>query len=505
MPRLTRYLRYCLLVLAAGYIVAYLVIALARIGYPFALEWMESDSLDSVRRILAGQPLYVQPSLSFTPSGYPPLYFYAAAALARVLGIGFPALRLVSLVSSLAVLALIFLIVRRESGSNSAGLLGAGLFAACFRLGGAWFDLARVDSLFLGLMLAAICVLRFGKSRNSAVAAGVLVFLSVLTKQTALFIVPALALYLLLTNWRRGVWFVVSAGLLVAGSFLVINEATHGWFKYYVFDLPATHHISETETNAFWTRDLVFPLFGACIVAFVWFFRQSRDLILFYALLLVGGVLASFLVRIRQGTYVNVLLPAYALLAIVFGLGLSEPQEPGTPGRRWSRVALVLIGILQLAALRYDFTRQVPSAQDRRAGQELVQRIAGTEGEVLAPFSTSLVFQAGKRTWAGAGWLDVVTYDAGPKGKAALEELKQALSERGFALVILPRSNLYQQTFQADVNANYRATGAVFDNPEVFQFRTGADARPESVYVAKGNELRRELKESPPLGGAGRG
>jgi 4-amino-4-deoxy-L-arabinose transferase-like glycosyltransferase len=492
-------------VLAAAYIVAYLVIALARIGYPFALEWMESDSLDSVRRILAGQPLYVQPLLSFTPSGYTPLYFYAAAALARLLGTGFPALRLVSLASSLAVLALIFLIVRRESGSNRAGLMGAGLFAACFRLGGAWFDLARVDSLFLGLMLAAIYVLRFGKSRGSAVAAGVLVFLSALTKQTALFIVPALAVYLLLANWRRGIWFAVSAGLLVAGSFLVINHAALGWFKYYIFDLPAAHRISETEANAFWTRDLVFPLFGACIVAFVWFFRQSRDRILFYALLLAGGVLASFLVRIRQGTYVNVLLPAYAMLAIVFGLGLSESHEPETREQKWLSVGLVLIGILQLAALRYDFKRQVPLTRDREAGRVLVQRIARTEGEVLAPFSTSLVFQAGKQTWAGAGWLDVVTYDSGPKGRAALEELMQALSERRFALVMLPRSNLYQQAFRAAVDSDYRATGAVFSDPDVFQFRTGAAARPESVYVVKGIEIRRDPKESPPLGGAGHG
>jgi 4-amino-4-deoxy-L-arabinose transferase-like glycosyltransferase len=485
MSRLARFLRYCLLVLAAGRVVAYLVIALVRIGYPFALEWMESDSLDSVRRILAGQPLYVQPSLSFTPSGYPPLYFYAAAALARLLGTGFLSLRLVSLVSSLAVLALIFLIVRRESGSSSAGLLGAGLFAACFRLGGAWLDLARVDSLFLALMLAATYLLRFGKSRGSAVVAGALAFLSVLTKQTALFILPAPALYLLLTNWRRGMWFVVSAGLLVAGSFLVINQAALGWFKYYILDLPATHRISENEANAFWTRDLVFPLLGACVVAFVWFFRQSRDRVLFYALLLAGGTLASFLVRIRQGTYVNVLLPAYASLAIVFGLGLSESREPETSGQRTLSVGLVLVGLLQLGVLRYDLRGQLPSTQDREAGKELVQRIAGTDGEVLAPFSTSLVFQAGKQTWASAGWLDVVTYDSGPRGEAALAELKQALSERRFALVMLPQPNLYQQTFQADVDANYRATGAVFDNPDVFQFRTGAAARPESVYVPK--------------------
>ncbi len=41
---------------------AYLYIALSRLTYPFALEWLEGNSLVEVHRILTGQPLYPAPA-----------------------------------------------------------------------------------------------------------------------------------------------------------------------------------------------------------------------------------------------------------------------------------------------------------------------------------------------------------------------------------------------------------------------------------------------------------
>src|SRR5262245_60258037 len=71
-----------ILAVAAYYLLAYLGVALARIGYPFELEWLEGQSLEEVRRLLAGQPIYAAPSLEFVASNYPPLYFVLAAGSA---------------------------------------------------------------------------------------------------------------------------------------------------------------------------------------------------------------------------------------------------------------------------------------------------------------------------------------------------------------------------------------------------------------------------------------
>ena len=77
-----RVLEAALVVVALWYLGAYLAVALARIGYPYDLEWMEGGSLEHVARVLRGQPLYVPPSLEFTPYIYAPLYYYVAAPFA---------------------------------------------------------------------------------------------------------------------------------------------------------------------------------------------------------------------------------------------------------------------------------------------------------------------------------------------------------------------------------------------------------------------------------------
>ena len=60
-----------ILALAIGlvYVAVFLLVALGRIGYPFELEWMEGGAIAHVQRILAGQALYVPPSLDFVPFG----------------------------------------------------------------------------------------------------------------------------------------------------------------------------------------------------------------------------------------------------------------------------------------------------------------------------------------------------------------------------------------------------------------------------------------------------
>ena len=87
---------------------------------------------------------------------YPPLYYYVSAVVALASGIGFFPLRLVSFAASLGAFAIIFSLVRRETGSRAAGILAMGLFAATFREGGSWFDTARVHSLFLLLLLGGV-------------------------------------------------------------------------------------------------------------------------------------------------------------------------------------------------------------------------------------------------------------------------------------------------------------------------------------------------------------
>jgi len=127
----------------------FLRVALQRIDYPFELERMEGSMVDHMLRVYHGKSLYPKPSLEFVSAIYPPIYFWISALVAKIVGVGFFPLRLVSFLASLVNFALVFRIIHRETGIVSSGILAAGLFIGTFGLGGAWFDIARMDSLFL--------------------------------------------------------------------------------------------------------------------------------------------------------------------------------------------------------------------------------------------------------------------------------------------------------------------------------------------------------------------
>ena len=204
---------------------AYLWVALHRLGYPFELEWLEGGAVGIVQRAAAGHGLYVQPSLHYVPWPYPPMYFWTSAAVAHVTGVGFLALRLVSFTASLATFVVIYILVRSGTSDRVAGVCAVGLYAATFRLSGAWLDLGRVDSLFLLLFLLAVLVARRARSWRGGIAVGALVFLAFFTKQTALVAALPLLGWLLLRRPRVGA-AAAGAALLVGHAVAALRRAS---------------------------------------------------------------------------------------------------------------------------------------------------------------------------------------------------------------------------------------------------------------------------------------
>jgi hypothetical protein len=376
-----------LLLGAAAFIVVYVAIASERLLYPYELEWMEGGSVAHVQQILDGRRLYHEPNLDFVAFNYMPLYFYVSAAVAAVIGNGFFALRLVSLLASLGCFILIFQIVLRRSASAYASIAAAALFAASFRLTGAWFDIARVDSLFLALLLAGIYLFDSPRAALRSYLSPSVLFLSFFTKQTALFVAVGLAVSALLTRrGRERVMFAAVFGSLVGISTIAMNVATEGWFRYYVFGLAASHDVSQARVTGFWTTDLrdLYVAFVFCFVAILVPRGSSRlgDRTVQDALLFVSLLVASYLVRIHPVAYTNALMPAAAAVAIYFGVGFAEGARrlEHFPA---AKLTLVMSAALQFLALVYSPTSQVPSAADRRAGERLVERVSSLPGEVF--------------------------------------------------------------------------------------------------------------------------
>jgi hypothetical protein len=451
-PRRAIALLVCLA--TAAPIAVYLWIALHRVDYPYELDWMEGGSVELAGRVLAGHSLYAAPSITFVGWTYPPLFYWVAAAVAKITGLGFLPLRLVSLAASLASMAILGWIVVRETGSRIAGLVAAGLFAATFRISGAWFDTGRVDSLFLALTLLALAWGRWARGVRGGVALGVLAFLAFFTKQTALFALVPVLLYLVLARRRVGIPALLTLAALVVGSTLILNSSTGGWYDYYVVSELLHQPVAQPLWIKFWTHDILhqqWPLVililgGGGLLALIKYRARERPRlgapVLYYAIAAAGLIGSAWVSRLHTGGYLNVLMPAYAAIALLSGLtygALGRGQIARPPRAR--RIALPLAAaalILQLALLVYPIGAQVPTAADRAAGAQLIARLRALPGPVIVLRHPWYATLAGKGTFAQEEAIGDVLRSASTRGSRPLTaSLVTALNRYDVQAVVL--------------------------------------------------------------------
>lgn len=253
----------------------FLFIALSRMTYPFTLEWMESGAFVQISRILARQPLYVRPSFEFIPQIYPPVYFYVSALVDTLFGNSFLSLRLVSIISTVGILYLIFILVRQQTKSYLAGILSAGLFCGTYQLSGYWFDIARVDSLALALLLLSVYLL-LKNNPTASLLGGIFLALSCFTKQTMLIVAVILTIYCILPLRKNNIIFIGTAFLGYIGGTVLLDWLHEGWYSYYIFQLPGRHRFIPkvtkllTSTNEIFFDEILKPILFAAIIGILY-------------------------------------------------------------------------------------------------------------------------------------------------------------------------------------------------------------------------------------------
>lgn len=478
---------------AFGFVLVYVVIGLSRVAFPYDIQWMEGGMVDHVRRIMAGDQLYIAPGVDFTPYIYTPFYFYVSAAVSTVTGIGLLPLRLVALMSSLISFALIGALVRHETRNNFAALLAVGMFAATFVLGGAWFDLARNDTLMLALVLGGIYAVKVDESRLGVVVSAVLFVLAGLTKQTALAIAVAIIVYYLLTKWRYGVLFIVLFGGLTLAATLALDSASGGWYTYYAFDLPGQHPWVRDMLVDFWRLDLapvmIVGIIGLVYLLTVW--RESWRNFLFYGLLAGAMIGSAWLSRLHEGGYINVLIPAFAIIAVLFGLGVNHVRKIDFIQNHAARlIVMYALCLVQFAVLIYTPTDQMPTALDRAAGDHMVETVRGFEGDVWVVHHGYIAYRAGKNEiFAHRMALEDVMRGTDTQIRDALAaNIQQAIAEQRFSAIIFDGSRdnfILVDYYFANLQEFYVGVGEIL--PDEFDGalwpRTGLELRPYYVFV----------------------
>jgi 4-amino-4-deoxy-L-arabinose transferase-like glycosyltransferase len=478
--------------LAGLFLLVFALLAALRSTYPYELEWIEGAMLDEMRWIIQGRPLYAPPDLHFIPFAYNPLYFYLSAALMKLIGIGFFAPRLISILSTLGCFLLLYLIVFQDTRRRAAGFLAAGLYAACYRFAGAWMDLAKTDSLFLFLILLGFFFVRDTRSLWRLPAAAALFLLAYYTKQSALPVILGVAAGSLVQTRGRTWPLWLAVAVLGIAIFWGLDWVSDGWYSFYTVNL-FSYHEKVKSIWGFWAGFLprLWPalLLSTLYPLLAFRFRQEGAPH-FWLNLGFGGalLLSSWSVFLKVWTYANGYLPACLGLALLSGLALGRVLALADPGERprynWIKTAALSLCLLQFLFLAYLPWQQLPTAADRESAKAFVRKVAKLPGEVLVFSHGHYNYLASNTTYLNSVALgDILGTVLPPRdeqdrqriahGKALLEKAK---SEQVFDWVFVDSAAEAWLPYYIHVEN-------IFTELYVMVPVTGSPARPESLLA----------------------
>jgi len=490
-------------VLALLPVLAYVVVALLRVGYPYELTYFEGSTVEVMARVVAGQPLYAAPTDEWAPWPYPPLYFWISAVPGHLLGVSLLPMRLVSLTASLVAFGFVALIVRRYGGSTVAGLVAAGLFAATYWVSGAWFDTARVDSLLIALLLGAIYVGMRVTTWRGGMALGAVLFVGFLTKQNTLIVAAPVVLWLLWRRRRVGLSAVVTLGVTVLGSTVIGDVLTGGWYSRYVVRQLLSQAWALSWLYDFWLRDILAPFAVCAVVVAVGLVMSWRrgwrpasripgDHTAYLLAGVVGLLGTAWAARLHEGGYANVSIPAQAAVSVVVGCLLSRLLRSTAVST--GVVTVVGVAFLVQAALMTTFQPQVlPSAADRAAGDRFVAALTHLPGRVLVPTHPYYLRLAGLPPNASA----IAIYDI-YRSRGGEEILGSALpwDLDGVSSVILDNAS-DTAMFGEELTSRFTLVTSTFVPAGVFEPLSDVPAHPTLLYMRTS-----ELSRLPsPVGG----
>jgi hypothetical protein len=312
---------------------------------------------------------------------------------------------------------------------------------------------------------------------------------AIFTKQSALLPAIAVVPFLFTLGKRVVLAFVATAVVVGLGAVGLMQATTHGWFLFYVRTVPGGHAIARHFVRAFWTDDLlgyVWPAMALTIVGAVALIarRKSSPALWFHLPVFVAMLASAYSARLHTGGYANVLLPAYAALAIMAGLGVAAARRSSQP---WFAVAAMVVVLVQLVHLAWSPNDQLPRRGDVAAGGRLIEELRALPGPIYLPGQPYLLNRSGHAADAGAQSAaieDVLRANTGTDSDRLQAELETAIREQRFCSVVVDRP-IELSYLPADFTTYYEP-GKVLLTGHELEPVTGTIAVPWQVYTPTG-------------------
>ncbi len=449
----------------------------AIILFPYDLDYYEGHELRNAVLLSEGNSIYT--SLNeppYVPSTYTPLYSIVAAALIKIFGVGFFAGRFLTFIASLIIGVLIFDIVKTKTNNTFIGLISSFLFFStnCVYYWGAFF---RVD--MLAVMFSLLGFYIASKHEHDITSkylwlSLVPFVLAVYTKQSQVFALLAVSVWLFFKDWKLSVKYFSSFILICGVIFLFVNYVTKGQFWV---------HLIEYQ-NVPWKLGLIigsnyyFLLYFSVLVviglAYVINSLTREDLSLFSLYFLTTGFITAILVG-HVGSAVYYYIEFVAIACILVGFSSVELFELRDESFKWrnreasdpKKVLLCTFLIVQLLifanipyismgeTLRYPFYGYTPRHDDLVKGQIVSSYISNSPGLVLIEEQGFAVLN-NKEVYFDFMQLNLLqrtgAFDSSP--------IQKDIENQKFSLIVLSNECLSQNILDA-IHANYETVDVV--------------------------------------------
>lgn len=365
--------------------------------FPLHLDLMEGTILQHVRRAAAGLVLYPEPAPEFVPFAYNALFYCLAVPFTWLLGVSLPVLRLVAILGSLGIGAVLFAAVRGRTRSAWWGLIAVGIYAAAYRIMDAYLDTAHGDSWMAFMALLGTLVLDRAKTRAGRSAGLLLLVASFWFKQHGAFFAAGGVLYLTAREGpRRSLPYWLIAALLGPIAYLAAGPALFGpQFHYFTYSVPSRW----TEATAkLVPRYLAFILlfYGALVLFAFWNLARERlakraawmETLDPWRVQLLAAFGTAFLGCLDPWSSNNNFIPV-GLFLIVEGVRGIHALLSGSASIRVGSLAAAALALV-FAQLGYDPRTVLVSTRAEAAYEELIGRLERLDGPVYAPWQGQL-------------------------------------------------------------------------------------------------------------------
>jgi hypothetical protein len=377
------------LALMSVFWVGVLVVLFANhIRFPLFLDLMEGVVYQHFQRAASFQYIYPEPSAEYVPLAYNVLYYIVAVPFSWILGESLLTLRLISILASIGIALIIFIVLRRETGSRLWGLFGAGLFAASYKVMDAYLDTAHSDSCFILCSLAGSALIYYRTTRSMRLLGLAVLVASFWFKQHGAFFAIGGVLFLTWDEgWRRSWPYWLLAALLGPVAYLFLGPSLFGsHFLFFTYQVPSAW--SEISFRALLRPAGFFALsyLWLSLASAVWLvarLRSHRPIITIWQFQLLAALATALMGSLDPFSSCNVYIPFSTWIVLTGVWGLSQLDEMFAD-RSKDLVPSTLL-ILSFALLAYNPVQLLKPVSANKTYRDFIDFLGTLDGTIYAP------------------------------------------------------------------------------------------------------------------------